>query len=64
MFINLQTTRRDGTVVQHKVAVDNIATVTSHGSKTIVGLKNTSHDLWVNHTFTFVSQAIIDAGKK
>jgi hypothetical protein len=61
MFIDLQTTRRDGTLVQHKVAIDNIATVTSHGDKTILGLKNTTQDLWVNHTFAFVTQAMDNA---
>jgi hypothetical protein len=61
MFVDLQTKRRDGTIINHKVAVDNIATVTSHGRKTILGLKNTDVDLWVDHTFSFVSQAITDA---
>jgi len=61
MFIKVTSTRKNSEQVDGLIAVDQIATVTSHAGRCIITLKGSSFDVWADQTFDEVNAAIEQA---
>jgi len=64
MFIEVTSKRRDGIIVQHLIAIDDIAGITTAPSKgvAIITLKVSDYQIWTNETYDQVISLVLKAG--
>lgn len=64
MFIKVTSTRRDGEVVDHIVAIDDISGIASSpkGPGAIITQKENEYQIWTNETFAEVETMVASTG--
>ena len=64
MFIKVTSTRRDGGIVTHILALADIAGIASSpkGPGAIITQQGNEYQIWTNETFAEVEQLVLEAG--
>ena len=64
MFIKVTSTRRDGDITDHIIALDDIAGIASSpkGPGAIITQKDNEYQIWTNETFAEVETMVVSSG--